>query len=417
MSAFLSAAPAAIPPPRALSSRIAIAALAVVVLTLPFAHSVAIRNIALAVAVLCTIASWRSLHMPRPPLLWFFIGAAVLGGLSLVWAGDPAYSRRELKTELLYPVVVFLLTFALVADRRALAWLGLAAAAAAVLSAGGAFAAWSDYTWAQRAFLYNGLGFYSTWLIAVYPFALATCFASALDARWRYFALAVALLILAAGVATFNRSFPLVAALQTGLLVAYELLRARAGGQYRQLILAMVVATVLVGSVFAVHKERHSIGRTNAADIGVSLQRDVRWGLWTYSAQHILEHPLRGAGFGRGTMRRDLNEKFKDTPEGGSLWHAHNVVLNWGLQMGLPGAALLLALFGGACWKLARAHRIAEESLRPYLFAAIVMVIGLFLKNQTDDFFVRQTALTFWIALGALLGVSARVRKSGSTPA
>jgi hypothetical protein len=37
--------------------------------------------------------------------------------------------------------------------------------------------------------------------------------------------------------------------------------------------------------------------------------------------------------------------------------------------------------------------------------AGLSVVVAVFVKNMTDDFFVRDTALMFWLVMGLLIGV------------
>ena len=390
-------------------TRVAVGAMTVVLVTLPFAHSVAVRTIALGVALCAALVAWRALRVPRMPMLWYFVLLAAIGGLSLVWSVDPEYSRGELKTELLYPFLVFVFMFAITRDRRTLVWWGAAIALAIVLSVTGPFGAWLDPSTGRpaRGVLYNGAGFYSTWIVIVYPFVLAAALSTTLTARSRQIAFALAIAAVVAGYVTFNRTFPFVIVLETIVLVSWSTFARTETRRYLPLALAAIATVMLLAGLIAVQKERLVVSPTHDADVVVSMQRDVRWALWGEALERIAVKPLQGAGFGRGILRHELPKRYDNT----YLWHAHNFVLNSGLQMGVPGMALILALFGAALWHLGRAYRVSDESLRPYVVAAMVMVAGVFLKNQTDDFFVRQTALAFWAALGALLGVTARMKR------
>lgn len=383
--------------------------MAVIVFTLPFSHSVGVRNIAIGVA-LCAVTLGRrtlALAVRRIPLLWFFGLLAALGGLSLVWSLDPPYSLHELKSELVNPFLVFALAFTVTRGWRVLGWLALAAALATALSLVGPIGAWSDYAGATRSLFYNGAGFYSTWLVIVYPFALAAWLSPVLALRWRRLALALAVLVLIGGVLSLNRAFPVVVGVETVILAGWDALRRRSPSAYLRVGLAIIIAAALLGGLAAIQKERVTKSRASEQDVLTAMERDVRWALWRDAVDRIASNPWRGAGFGRGVLRHDLRKRHANA----DLWHAHNTVLDYGLQMGVPGIALILALFGAALWHLARAYKTSDEALRPYLVAAMVMVVAFFLKNQTDDFFVRQPALSFWAALGTILGMAAHAAR------
>ena len=75
-------------------------------------------------------------------------------------------------------------------------------------------------------------------------------------------------------------------------------------------------------------------------NVAEELTRDSRLKSWPSIVRRVLaEHPLEGAGFGRGVMSKaDRDLIPEDNP---MLWHAHNIFLNYGLQMGLPGMLAL----------------------------------------------------------------------------
>jgi O-antigen ligase len=94
-----------------------------------------------------------------------------------------------------------------------------------------------------------------------------------------------------------------------------------------------------------------------------------------------------------------------------ALTHAHNLFLNTWLETGIVGvvleAALLLAL-------IARFYRLRRAL--PWLSAAgIALVVGMVVKNSTDDFMWQNTALAFWCFAGLLLGRGERL--AGRAPA
>jgi O-antigen ligase len=138
--------------------------------------------------------------------------------------------------------------------------------------------------------------------------------------------------------------------------------------------------------------------------VSATVAGDPRHRIWGLALERIAEHPIVGAGFGRGSRR----EEFRTEIGGAIYWHAHNVVLNYGMSLGVPGIVLILALFGVPLVRLVRAARDAPSDLRRYAIAAAVMVVGVFVKNQFDDLFYRQTAFFYWAVIGMVLGACAR---------
>ena len=129
------------------------------------------------------------------------------------------------------------------------------------------------------------------------------------------------------------------------------------------------------------------------------MSRDPRLALWKEVIHYINERPVTGYGFGRGLLRKPLDEEFKNE----LLWHAHNLFLDTTLQLGVPGLlllALLLAATLRAGWRLARQP---NELAAACGMALLAVLAGMVIRNSTDTLLVRQNALLFWGVVGLLL--------------
>ena len=83
----------------------------------------------------------------------------------------------------------------------------------------------------------------------------------------------------------------------------------------------------------------------------------------------------------------------------------HNMVLNQLLQIGVIGAALLIAMF--ASLLLVFANMLRGSVCRQTVgLCGVLLVVGVFARNMVDDFFIRQNAILFWAIVGMLLGLS-----------
>jgi O-antigen ligase len=192
---------------------------------------------------------------------------------------------------------------------------------------------------------------------------------------------------------TGQRAFWLVFALQA--LFALYLLRARgfiAISPFR--VRAIGVAAVALSALVVV-------GATAKRD-AVPWTQDPRVTNWPAVAARIMEHPLVGKGFGREVMKKaypDLrSQKYP------AFWHAHNMFLNYGLAMGIPGMLALLLLFLALLRKFWELSRAGDRATAMAGICGVLLVVGVVARNLTNDFFQRDLALLFWSTAGMLLG-------------
>ncbi|HEY4068850.1 MAG TPA: Wzy polymerase domain-containing protein [Burkholderiaceae bacterium] len=122
-----------------------------------------------------------------------------------------------------------------------------------------------------------------------------------------------------------------------------------------------------------------------------------RWGIWSNTLALIRMHPWFGVGFG------EFNFAWTLTPFPGRpvafFDHTHNLILQFAVELGLPLAALVLALFGAA---LVSAWRAAQDSTRR---AALVMVLMILLHSLLEyplwyAYFLLPAAFAFGLCLG-----------------
>ena len=214
---------------------------------------------------------------------------------------------------------------------------------------------------------------------------------------WRRSALGLCLFALVLATTTMQRAVWPVIAVQLMLVL---LVSTRAGliNMNRRLLLTAIgsIAVVTVVGVVAIQQLRY--GDTQSER--VQLVTDVRISFWPKVIDKIVEHPLTGTGFGRDVIRKAYTDL---TPvESPALWHGHNVFLNYGLEMGVPGILALAAMFasfGLLFWRASSGSSAWTGMAGLLLIAAVVM------RNQLNDFFIRDMSLMFW----ALTGLFARL--------
>jgi O-Antigen ligase len=363
---------------------------------LPIYHTTALRNLAFAGLIACTlILQFQYRHPWQFPLWREWLIYALVALASLTYAIDPKMSLFEIKTEIVYAFIVFSITATWIRSAEALDRLMWAAVAANICLVISSVVIWLS-TPKDQITLLGALnirsGTYSTYLVTVIPFVMALAWRQWCVRSTRRVIFLVLLLLINVCVIFFTRNRQSFPALMVECAI-FGLISIRQHFTWRRvgiLLLALVMGTIL----FKVQFE------SRIGDWKVATVNDVRWQLWGFSIARIGEHPFSGAGFGREAFALAYPD-FKKTDS--ALWHSHNMVLNKGIQMGLPGiAAFLLLLFSTA--RLLACGVGLQQNFSPYVLASLAMLAGVFMKNMTDDFFVRDGALLFWLLVGAVAG-------------
>jgi O-antigen ligase len=201
----------------------------------------------------------------------------------------------------------------------------------------------------------------------------------------------------------------IVLAVQTVLIVAVQAGRRLDASTMRRLALAATAtAFVFGGALYGISSKRFAVDPTTPEAVAETAVSDIRLRIWPRAVNHILDRPLTGAGFGRGALRQEFRDEFGH----GLYWHAHNVVLNHGVALGIWGIAIVLLAFGVVLGRFWGAWRSGDAVVAPYALAGAAMVVGMFLKNMTDDLFIRQSALLYWALAGMILGACARRQRT-----
>src|SRR5205823_2280341 len=128
---------------------------------------------------------------------------------------------------------------------------------------------------------------------------------------------------------------------------------------------------------------------------------NARFPIWANTLSLLASHPWLGVGFG------DFNFAWTLTPFPGRptafFDHTHNIVLNFAVELGLPLAALVLALLCHALWRAIRnAQRAGEdpgESV-PVERAALLIVIAVAVHSMFEyplwySYFLLPAAFAF----------------------
>lgn len=391
-------------------------ALALYLVVLPIGGTIAIRYLAFVALLAVTGAILlKARRIPELPFAPYWLAYFLVAMVSAFFAVDPHMSWSELRVEVLYLIAIFVVG---VTWGRYLRDFTHVVMLIATINAILTFSAFQFVRMDMRfeeirripAFAYAGMD--GNWLLIVVFLACWLAWHAWKEGR-RILPLLLVLLVVFdiwAMMATQNRQN--LVALGTGVATAaMAILWQRFSWQraglfliFLSLVAALITSQMLRrgGAVVAPGGTLPTV--TSTADAGsilvTSAATDVRWDLWRYSLGKIVENPWLGGGIGRAVFDK-LHSEYR--PEIKDLWHAHNMLLNKGIQMGIPGMLAFLMLWIALGVELLR-HIRARSASSALATAGLAVIAAIFMKNMSDDYFVRNVALVFWLMLGLLIG-------------
>jgi len=367
---------------------------------LPFPGTVALRLVALAVAMATAAWYWRRLAVPPFPCRMAIGFWAVVAIASVTYAVDPQYTLGEIKNEVGYSLVAFVALLALTNDATRLRFAVLAVSAAlAVITVAVAATYVRTGTWAPEPW-YGGSPNTTNYVMMAVPAAGLAAFLTIPRHTGKALIALVGLLAIIGSLARERAIWPALEA--QCLVLCWWLWRSGHLTSYRRklALIAAVVVLVPVAGLFATEWQRRH------ADPAAAMERDLRAQVWRNTVGRILESPLTGVGLGRQAFwkaHRDLVP-----PENQLFWHTHNMVVNYGVSAGVPGMLAIVGLFAAFGWRFYRIASSADRTLSVVGLAGLLMVVGVFTRNMFNDFFVRDGAILFWSLSGAFFGYALR---------
>jgi O-antigen ligase len=374
------------------------------VAVLPFRGTVTLRLVCLAAAGLIVATSWRRLTPPALPCRWTIaLWAGVVLG-SLLVAVDPAYSVREIKNEVGYALITFVVFLAWTRSEPRLRLTGLAVLAGFVAMSGSALlgAYLRGGKWPSDVY-YGDVGAVSNYLVTVGPVLGLTVARLGHRHATRWLAV-LGVPFLAVALLCAERALWPALGVQAALVGVWGWrVRAEAVGWSRLALAGLIVVGLVGGGVYV--SERYRTG--GDPDSPMAMDNDSRPRVWKKVGEEILAHPLTGAGFGRGVLGKAY-PALLPADESRVFWHPHNLVLTYGVSAGVPGMVAVLALFASLAWRFWQLACRGERLARLAGLAGMVMVAGVLARNMTNDFFVRDGALLFWALTGMLFGYALR---------
>lgn len=392
---------------------------------LPFNHNMALRLLTLFLAGILAfrLAYTNKMQLPlkRPFAIWTGIAA-----MSLIWSIDPLFSLSEMKTEIGYGMVAFFSFYTLTQGERA--WKSGLYAIAAGMVATVATALWVNRTHLPDFQAYNwdwqhGYVAYSTYLATILPCLMYIWIKSVRGGALRNLSWLLLPIFLLAGYATLNRMFWLAAGLV--FLIWAGLWWARHGQVRRRSAMfasTLGVALLLAALFVTVANQRPADTAPLQADTSLSsghilntFGNSERYDIWRFWLTRVAEKPFTGVGFGRDLPQLAYAEMKPDQWHPLMFAHAHNVLLNFALQMGIGGLSAFLFLLGVLALRFWRLYRSPLEDASLLGICGMTTIIAMLAKNMTDDLFWRGDALLFWALMGMQMGYGYYLeRRSGA---
>lgn len=161
------------------------------------------------------------------------------------------------------------------------------------------------------------------------------------------------------------------------VLAGWGVLDARLGRGARALLAALPPALALCWVGLYAWK---GVGFAGTVLIQKADPTSSRWGLWQQCAKLIAENPWSGVGWGQFNFAWTLTPMPGLPRTAGYMFnHAHNLFIQWAVEIGLPLTVLLAALFGFALWRGARRlwRADTDQPLLPRAAVAMVAVVAV----------------------------------------
>jgi O-antigen ligase len=386
---------------------------------LPLAHVTGLRNalvgfIAGTAALHFRSALWKGNPTLVPWLAWLGFAA-----LSILWSTVPIVSFRSFRTDLLYPFVLFLASFMLVRSRGGRLALTIGAGAGTLMSLATTIAATIAPIDPKADAPVPGVLGWLAWkagdtvdLSTFVAFVTVPLFLVLLTSRKALYRVAVAIWLVAfAALGIMSESRTLVVSLFMSLACFVIVLGLLRGKLHLRSVLAVIGVGLIVSaiSVEVISRLRLPQPETPYRSAALDMMaRDTRPAIWSAYLELAKQHPWLGVGFGRSLPSKTYhlveNEEFRHI-DAHAPTHAHNLLLDLTLEVGLIGLTVWLYLHVALLRLVIQHARPRGNREKAWAAAAAALVLSMLVKNSTNDLMVFGNALLFWSLLGAMLGL------------
>ena len=412
-----------LPSPPAISTRhlirFAFIAAGIAIFVAPFRASAGLRGAMLVLAGVAILFAYQRAGQIRqllPPYKFLAVAAGAWILSASLWSflsPSPLESLSVMKRDVLTPILASLVFYALTRTRAdMMRWLSVLTAGLIVLTIMIIHEPFDPQVAMQES-EYVTVGSITTWIVTLAPLLAVLLFASH---PWRrraniLWAIALSCVLISAWLSG-NRT---VWVCFTGMLLVAMMFATRA-----QLIMhthrakvvgALGLLVVLVALLIAAMQFRAQTQAPAGTGPLTFLLQDNRAPILRVAFDMIGEHPWLGVGYANADLEQAFAARLETPWLKNYVQHAHNVVLDHMLQMGVTGAIMIIILFAALAWTFIT--RIPLGGLaRLAGLCGVALVTGVFLRNMTDDFFSRHSVQFFGAAVGMLLGLATHRRET-----
>jgi len=233
-----------------------------------------------------------------------------------------------------------------------------------------------------------------------------------LDQRWfrKLWSGAAALLMLAVLTLTQSRGGWLAGAVALIVVLA---------NRRRRFLWLIPVA--LLGAIVLLHQTGMSALLDSGGASSLTSSWEGRLALWTRTIYIMEDFPLTGIGAGTFVSIVNLLYPLPLVAPDPEVTHAHNLVLQVGVDLGLPGLVAFLAILGLTFWSgLASARyyaRAGEAALATAAWAGLASLVGMLVHGMVDatTWITGRGAFVPFAVIGTLIALNGRPAP-GPTP-
>ncbi len=390
--------------------QIAISLAALSLLVAPFRSSAGLRAATLLVAAgLLAAYWWRSktptIQIPSGLFLRTMVALwVVVVFLYSSLSADPLTSLASWRGDVLTPLLAGIVCYSLALTRLAVGvWLSALLLGLLALTGMSVIDPFQPAIGTHEP-RYLSVGWLSTWVVM-----LAALLPTAWLIQWprpRWAQLLAVVAFAAILIAAWFSANRIVWLCFGTMLVIYAAFNFRSMGGKSSTRLAFVIAglTAATAMFFVASGMRAAqFPEANVDSVSI-LQKDDRQIIWVAALDAIQQRPLTGYGFALEASHDALAERFADPGFQKVFRHTHNFVLNYAIQMGIPGGLVAVLLFAGLAHAFWTRRNVSPFS-RGIATCGLMLVAAFFLRNMTDDFFHRHAALLLGALVGMLLAI------------